>query len=141
MKKMKKMKIKRGLCILLSVLLSIGGLPATAFAAGGTEPIVVIGTSDGAGVELKAATPYYVNGASAADSAEPANWNAYFDSTARTLYLNGLQAEGYYQYHPDYFWTAALYSNRDLTISLSGENRIKNTAAPGENRAPSYYGL
>lgn len=138
---MKKIKIKRWLSLLLCVLLSVGVLPTTAFAADGTEPIVVIGTSDGKGVELNAATPYYVNGASAANSEEPANWNAYFNAANRTLYLNGLQVEGYYQYHQNYFWTTALYSNRDLTISLSGENRLKNTAASSESVASSYYGL
>ncbi len=136
------MKTKKHLLsMLLALCLMLVTMSMTAFAAPGeTTPVVVIGNSDGTGIELNADTPYYVNGESTAAAAEPQNWNAYFDVQKSTLYLNGLQVEGYYQYHQSYFWTAALYTNRDLKISLNGNNVVKNSASSSETAA-SYYGV
>ena len=136
------MKKKKRLAVLLAVVMLLAMTPMTAFAVPEDEVIaVVIGNSDGTGIGLDADTPYYVNGDLSATDVEPQNWNAYFDAGSSTLYLNNLSISGYYKYHDSYYWTTGLLARRDLTISVSGTNTIRNTAPDTTAFPANYNGL
>ncbi|MBC8543399.1 hypothetical protein [Bianquea renquensis] len=136
------MKKKKRRAVLLAVVMLLAMTPMTAFAVPEDEVIaVVIGNSDGTGIGLDADTPYYVNGDLSATDVEPQNWNAYFDAGSSTLYLNNLSISGYYKYHDSYYWTTGLLARRDLTISVSGTNTIRNTAPDTTAFPANYNGL
>ena len=85
---------KRILIAILSIVMLVGLMPITAFAA--TDPSVLVG-----GVEMYSASgaTYYVNGATTAVTTEPNNWNAKYENgilTIKNLSVVGAAADHKY---------------------------------------------
>ena len=110
-------KSKPAIAMLVAVTMLLSLMPITAFAA--TDPSVLVG-----GVEMYSASgaTYYVNGATAAVTEEPANWNAKYENG--TLTIKNLSVV-----ETDASNDAGIYATTALTIDVQGANSV--TGADG----------